>query len=136
MRDEEGGAVTQQRGQAGLHETFGLGVNAGGGFVEDEQARVGEQGPHEAEQLALAMAEQAPTLAYIGIIAVGQAHDEIVRPNGLRRGYDDRLADSGIAIAQIVAHGAAEEKRLLQDKTNLLPQILLGEPADINAIDQ
>ena len=40
----EGGAATQQRCQAGLHEAFGLGVDAGGGFVEDEQARIGEQG--------------------------------------------------------------------------------------------
>src|SRR5262245_66157882 len=125
MRDEEGGAVTQQRCQAGLHEAFGLGVNAGGGFVEDEQARVGEQGPYETEQLALAVAEQAATLTHIGIIAVGEAHDESVRPKGLCRGYDGRIAGGGIAIAQIIAHSAAEEKRLLQDKSNLPAQVLL-----------
>src|SRR5712691_2725346 len=136
MRDEEGSAATQQRCQTGLHETFGLGVNAGGGFVEDEQARVGEQGPYEAEQLALAVAKQAPTLAYISIIAVGETHDKIVRPNGLCRGDDGRSAGGGVAIAQIVAYGAAEEKRFLQDNTNLPAHILLGKPADINAIDQ
>src|SRR5215831_3503147 len=113
MRDEEGGAVTQQRCQASLHETFGLGINAGGGFVEDEQAWVSEQGPYETEQLALAVAEQASTLAYISIIAVCEAHNEIVRPKSLCRGYDGGIAGSGIAIAQIVAHSAAEEKRLL-----------------------
>ena len=119
MRNDKGGAAAQQRGQAGLYEVFGFGVDAGGGFVEDEQARVGEQGPHETEQLALAVTEQAPALTHIGIIAIGEAHDEIVRPNGLCRSYDGRIAGGGVAIAQIVAYGAAEEKRFLQDNANL-----------------
>src|SRR5712691_2747760 len=136
MRDEKGGAATQQRCQAGLHEAFGLGVDAGGGFVEDEQARVGEQGPYETEQLALAVTEQAPTLTHIGIIAVGEAHAEIVCPNGLRRGYNGRIASGGVAIAQIVAHGATKEKRSIQDKTNLPSQVLLGEPAYNITVDQ
>src|SRR5439155_26294853 len=91
---------------------------------------------YETEQLALAVAEQASTLAYISIIAVGEAHDEIVRPKSLGRGYDGGIAGSGMAIAQIVAHSAAEEKRLLQDNRNLPAQVLLGESADINAVDQ
>ena len=57
MRDKKGGAATQQCCQASLHEAFGLSVDAGGGFIEDEQARVGEQGPSETEQLALAVTE-------------------------------------------------------------------------------
>src|SRR4030095_11804590 len=125
MRDEEGSAVTQQRGQAGLHEAFGLGVNAGSGFVEDEQARIGEQGPYKTEQLALAVTEQAAALTHIGIIAVGEAHDEIVRPNGLCRGYDSRIASGRVAIAQIVTHSATEKKRFLQDNTNLPAPVLL-----------
>jgi hypothetical protein len=67
---------------------------------------------------------------------VCEAHDEIVRPKSLGRGYDGGIAGSGIAIAQIVAYSAAEEKRLLQDNTNLPAQVLLGEAADINTIDQ
>src|SRR5215510_13017443 len=115
---------------------FGLGVNAGGSFVEDKQTWVGEEGTHEAEELALAVAEQAAALAHIGVIAVFETHDEIMRPNGLCRGHDGRIAGGGVAIAQVIAHSATEKKGLLQDNTNLSAQVFLGEPADINPIDK
>src|SRR5262245_32469739 len=126
MRDEKGGAATQQRGQAGLHEAFGLSVDARGSFVEDEQTRVSKQSPHKAEELALTVAEQAAALAHIGVVAVCEAHNEIVRSNGLRCGYDGCIAGGGIAIAQVVTHSAAEEKRFLQDEANLPAQMFLG----------
>ena len=66
-------------------------VDRGGGVVEDQDPRVGEQGPGDRDSLALAAREGQAALADARVIAVGQVRDELV---GLRApcGLLDRLA--------------------------------------------
>src|ERR1700679_3998770 len=40
--DDEGGAAAHQVAQTFLDERFGFGIEAGGGFVENQDARIGE----------------------------------------------------------------------------------------------
>ena len=65
-RDHAGGAATYEGRPAGLHQAFGRSVEARRGFVEDEQAGGSQQGAHEAEQLALTVAQQAAALPHGG----------------------------------------------------------------------
>src|SRR5262249_30159982 len=78
MRNDEGSTATQERRQAGLYQEFSFGIDASSGFVEHENARIGQQGARKAEQLALAVAEQATALTHVGVVAVGQTYNELV----------------------------------------------------------
>src|SRR5262249_5442750 len=55
MRNDESSTATQERRQSGLYQEFSFGIDAGGGFVKHEHARIGQQGARKAEQLALAV---------------------------------------------------------------------------------
>ena len=64
------------------------------------------QGTRERDALALAAREHAAALADLGVVALGQAQDHLVRVGALR-GLDDRL---GVDIAQardVLRHGPA-----------------------------
>ena len=55
--DDKTGASLHEAQQGFLDSRFGARVHAGGGFVEDEDARVSEDGAGDGEQLALSLAE-------------------------------------------------------------------------------
>ena len=73
---------------------LGRGVDRGGGVVEDQHARVGEQRARDRQALALPARERQAALADARLDTVGQARDELV---GLRaaRGLFDVWADGG-----------------------------------------
>src|SRR5271155_192104 len=52
--DDESGAPTHQVAQALLDERFGFGVEARSGLVENQDARVGQDGARDGDALALA----------------------------------------------------------------------------------
>ena len=54
---------------------FGGGVDGAGGFIEHEDARVGQEGAGEADELPLAQRHVGAALADIGLVAFGQSHD-------------------------------------------------------------
>ncbi len=54
VSDDESRAVFEQARQGVLDHPFGLGVHTGSGFVQDKNARVGQQGAGKRNQLALA----------------------------------------------------------------------------------
>ena len=59
-----------------------------GGLVEDEDARVGEQRPREADELPLPGAERRAALLHLGVVAVGQRLDEVVHADDARDALD------------------------------------------------
>ena len=58
--------------QARLDRRLGGRVDRGGGVVEDQDPRVGEQRPGDRDPLALAAGEGQAALADAGLVAVGQ----------------------------------------------------------------
>ncbi len=76
---------------------LGLGIDRAGGLVEDEQPRVGQLGPGQRDELALADRQALAPLADLGVEAVGQAgqppveaeaHERRARPRRPRRRPD------------------------------------------------
>ena len=70
------------RSSASSRSVLGVGVERAGGLVEDEDGRVLEQRARDREALALAAGERGAALADDGVVAVGQAADEVVRVGG------------------------------------------------------
>ncbi len=70
---DEGGSSGKQDFQGPLDAGFGHAVDAAGGFVEDQNPRIGQQGPGETDELFLARRNADAPLADFGVQAVGKA---------------------------------------------------------------
>ena len=62
-----------------LDQALGARVHAGGGFVQDQDARVGQRGAGDREQLALSLAQAGAAFAQHGLVLLRQALDERYR---------------------------------------------------------
>ena len=82
--DHDRGAAGEQAPEALLDARLGVEIDVRGRLVQDEDARVGDQGSGERDQLALAGRELGAALAYLGVVAVGELGDELLRAD--RRG--------------------------------------------------
>ena len=71
--DDEGGAPGHRLVERELDLLLGRGVDRGGGVVEDQHARVGEQRAGDRQALALAAGERQAALADPRVEALGQA---------------------------------------------------------------
>ena len=80
MGDEQGRAVGHDRAQGVVDAPLRRGVDGAGGVVEDQDARVGEDGPGQGDPLALAAREGEAPLADDRVVAPRQLLDELVRP--------------------------------------------------------
>ena len=76
--DDDGGASCSSRSQALLDQGFGDGVDIGGGLVQDEDARVGQDGAGDADELALADGEVDAAFQDPGLVALRQGADKFV----------------------------------------------------------
>jgi hypothetical protein len=90
VRDHEGRALRAQAAERRLDQGFALAVEARGRFVEDQEARVGEQRACDRDALALATREPHATLADDGVEALLEAGDELVAVREPRRFLDLR----------------------------------------------
>ena len=106
MRDDEGRAAGEQLLQRCLDELLAARVDAGGGLVQDEDARVGEQSARDAEELALTLAEVAAALAECRRIAVREAQDEVVCVGRAGCCLDLGVGRVEAPVADIVRDGA------------------------------
>ena len=113
--DDKRGAAVEQSGQALLDQPFALGVEVTGGLVEDEDARVGQDGPGDGQPLALAAAESHAALADQGLVPVGQTLDELGGICGVRGQGDPRSGCPAIAIGDVLGNRAVEEEDILLD---------------------
>src|SRR5262249_25900051 len=107
-----------------------------GGLVRQEDARVLENGACDRHALALTAAQAGAALADDRVVALGQAGDKRVSVGRLCRGDDLLLSRIEPAVANILAHRAAEQDRLLRHQADLRAQTLLRHAAHVVAIDQ
>src|SRR4051812_17084126 len=82
MRNRESCSAFYQTIQRLLDLFFGLGVYRAGGFIQYQDARVVENGAGDGDSLTLAAGEGLATFADHGVVAVGEADDEVVGVGG------------------------------------------------------
>ena len=107
------------RSQSLDHEPLGLGVERRGRLVEDQDRRVADHRPRDADALALAAGERIAALADHRVVAVRHPRDELVGVGELGRGDDLLLGRVGAPIGDVLADRAVEEHRLLQHEADL-----------------
>ena len=118
MRDGEDGASLHKSPRGFFEQGLGFGIEAGGGFIEDEKGRVHEECPRQRETLGLSAAETCATLPDNGLVAVWKGCDEFVQVRGLRG--RDHFLFAGIRFAEfdVGRDGIVEEVRALGNPRN------------------
>ena len=91
-----------------LDVALGFGIERCGRFVEQDDRRILDQRACNRDALALAAGELHAVLADLSVVALREAHDEIVRMRGFRGGDDLCLAGAQLAERDVLADGAAE----------------------------
>ncbi len=135
MGDHDAGSPSEQGGEGGLDRRLGAGVDPAGRLVQDQDARVGEHGAGEGEELPLPFAEGAAPLAKLRLVAIRQGRDEAVGAHRPRSGLDLRLGGAVAAVGDVGGDSAGEEERLLEHRRDLPPQALAGHLPHVLAVD-
>jgi hypothetical protein len=97
---------------------------------------VGEEGPGQGEQLALAGRERDAALVHRCVQAGREALDHVPEADTVDRFLDVASAASGRANAMLSRNRPGEQVRLLRDDAELAPQRLDGDVAQVVPVDQ
>ena len=87
------------------------GVDRGGGVVEDQDTRVGEDRAGDRQPLALATRQREAVLAEQRVVAVGQLADEVVGAGESRRVHDPLVVDVAFTAAAPRTRGSPRRCR-------------------------
>ena len=107
-----------------LHQPFALGVEGAGGFIEDQQLWIAQDGSGQGKALALAAAEAVAAFADQGVVAFWKIRDETIGLGFFCGGRYFCLRSVGAAMADVVRNRGIKKKGVLAHD----PKVLL--PAD------
>ena len=153
VRDSDGDAIALfgGLGQRALHNLLALRVERAGGLVEQQDARVADEGARDGDALPLAARELRAVGARRGGEPVGEGGDEVPCVGGAEGGFDGGVVDDGVGVGAcrggggrrrrrrrgvvdaegyVLPDGALEERRLLLDERDVAsvePRVELGE---------
>ena len=97
--DRDDGFAGHEPFEAFHNERLGLGVQGRGGLVEDQKRRVLQKRPGDGQTLALAAGQVGALLAKDGVVALGQADDEIMVSGSSSRTMAASLAKNFSTLA-------------------------------------
>jgi hypothetical protein len=128
MRDDESGAVLHQVIQRFADLGFGLRVHGRGGVIEDQDARILQQGARNGHALLLPAGERHAFFTDHGVVAIGESHDHVMHGGGFRGALRSPPASRHAhAVQNILADRAAEQERFLLHDADLLTQDTCAE---------
>ncbi len=132
--DDEQGAAGRQRGQGVLDQRLGMRVGVGGGLVEHEDRRVGEQCPGDGEALRLA-AGQGDGRAELGGVTIGKFDDPVVDAGGAGAPLDFLGCGLGAAEADVVGDARPEQPYVLEHEPDPAVQLGRGDVPQFGAAE-
>ncbi len=86
MGDDEAGAALHQGVHRLLDQHLGVGIHRTGGFVQDQDRGVGQDGAGDGQQLHLALRDVGGLFVEHHVVAIRQGADEVVGVGGLGGG--------------------------------------------------
>src|SRR5208282_5566316 len=113
VRDDERGAPAHQVAEALLDERLRLRVQAGGRFVQQEDARVRQDGAGDGDALPLASGKFYSALSHDRVVALRKRFRELVHARDAAGRKDGFFRRVGARESHIFADGAVEQKRVL-----------------------
>ena len=134
--DDQHGAPRANAAHIVLDDLFRFIIERARRLVENQDARIADQGAGDGDALALAARQARAVLAHHGVVAFGQFANEIVGARQFRHGDDGINGQRRVAQGDVVAHGAVEEDIFLQHHADLAPQRGRVDDGDILPVDQ
>ena len=122
MGDDEARTPDHQIVERRLHDLLALRIECGGCLIEDEDARILQDGTRDGNALTLTARDADTTLPDLRIVAVLQLCDEIMRIRRTRRLLDLRIRRIEASIADVLANRRGEQHRLLWYQPDLSAQ--------------
>ena len=134
--DHERGAARHCLGERQLDALLGGGVHRGGGVVEHQHARVGQQRARDRDALALPTGDRQAALADLGLVALGQAADEVVRLRAPGGRFD--LLDRGVGagVGDVLGDRGGEQEGVVADDRHRGAQRAQAHLADVGSVQQ
>src|SRR6266487_1214967 len=137
MGDQQGRAPLQEAADRLLNLVFGGAVNCARRVVQDENARIGQQGARNGDTLPLSAGKSHSALPNQRVITIYEAQDEVVRLGIFRCLLNRRLVRSlSQPVGDILPNGAREEEDILLDSRYLRAQRVQAPLAHIDAVNQ
>src|ERR1700682_1924706 len=138
--DEDGGAPAHDFPEMVEDFVFGMGVDAGEGVVEDEDAGAAEKGAGDGGALLLASGESDAAFAYGGVVAFGETFDVLRDVGSIGGGFDFVWIRLAIFLryteGDVFADGVAEEESFLGNESDVAAQGVERELADGASVDE
>src|SRR2546430_1244632 len=136
MGDYQRRAPGEQAAQRFADLQLGLGVHTGGGFVENQKARIMGQGASEIDELALADGKRGASLIDGGGGSVGKRTNELAEADFLESAVDGGVLDALGAEADIGLNRSGEEKRILEHDAELAAKVLQLDGSNVLAVEK
>ena len=119
-----------------LHQRFGFRIQGGGGFVEDQDARVKVEGTGDRDALPLSARQVHPAFTDPGVIALRELGDEIMGVGELGGGGDAVKIWLDFAVGNVLGDVAREQGDVLGHDADLPPQAIQRHGANVDTVDQ
>src|ERR1700685_477774 len=136
MRNHKHRAAAHQIMQGGLHQSLRLTIQRGGGFVQNQDRRIFQDGARNRDALAFSSGETYATLANHFVVTLGQRMDEVMRQSGAGCGFYFFEPNMRLAVSDVVANGVVKQNGFLSDDSHLLPQRSQRYIAHVEAVDE
>ena len=131
VSDDDGGAALHKVAEGVLDGGFGFGVEGGGGFVEDEDGGVFQNGASDGDALTLPTGELDAAFADHGVVAIGKVGDEFIGV-GEACGFVDFFGSGAwFAVSDVFEDGTVKEGGFLRDVADGFAKTALGDVANV-----
>ena len=134
--DHERRASRHRLGQSELDALLGGGIHGRGRVVEHQHPRVREQRPGDRQPLSLTARQRQAPLPDLGLVALGQPADELVRlgaPGGL---FDLPAGGVWVRVGDVLRDAGGEQEGVVADDRHRLPHGADRDVADVDAVEQ
>ncbi len=134
--DDEASAVLHELAERLLNKLFALRIEVAGGFIEDEDFGICEDGACDGESLALPSAEFDTPFTDDGVVAVGESADEFVGV-GLNGGLFDFVGiDLTTGVGDILGDCAVKEEDILFDDSQEAAVVVEFNGGQVDSIEE
>src|SRR5690606_2376398 len=136
VRDDDRRAVLHQPLERLLHGALAFRIERARRLVEQQDRRVLEERAGDRDALALAAREPHAALAEERVVALGQRANELVGGRRARGRLDLLVARARTSVANVLAHGRAEEHGVLRHEPDATSYVGRIDLHDVDAVDQ
>ena len=136
MRDHKGSAVAHEIREPLLDQLFRFRIQARSRLVQNEDARIRQNGAGNGNPLPLSPGEFDSSLSHDRVIPVSEALGKLIDARDLACAHDLLFAGIGPRKSYILANGAVEQKRLLQNHAKLGAVRIEPHRAQVHIIDR